>query len=222
LNSSGMSLHKRGYRIRQGEAPLNEILAAAIVMSSNYDCRSTFFDPMCGSGTLITEAMLIAAQCPPQYQRKHFAFMNWSGFHAKTWNTVYEDAMKHCVDIESDFFACDIDPEALSTTKQNVENLGIKHALNIRKRSFFDTESAPSNSGILICNPPYGERLKLENMIQFYKNMGDVLKAKFTNWDAWVFSGNWNALKHLGLKTSKKITFYNGAIPSKLQKYSLY
>jgi putative N6-adenine-specific DNA methylase len=221
VDSSGGGLHRRGYRSRQLEAPLNEVLAAGLILLSGWQGSTPFIDPMCGSGTIAIEAALIALNIPPGSFSRQFGFMSWKDFDASLWNKVKEEAQKEIKQKAPEITASDISGKAVSTARSNMKHAGVKQHINLLNKSF-DALDKPAGEGTIIMNPPYGERLKKSEIELFYKQIGDTLKSTFAGFDAWIFSGNIEAMKKVGLRTSKKITLYNGSILCKYHKYELY
>ncbi|MBB3698001.1 MULTISPECIES: THUMP domain-containing class I SAM-dependent RNA methyltransferase [Flammeovirga] len=219
LDSSGEALNRRGYRSEQKAAPLNEVLAAGLILMTGWKGDRPFLDPMCGSGTIIVEAAMIASNTPPGLKRK-FAFMNWPKYDRRLWNQIFRDAKRAIKEIDVPIVGSDIDRSAIEIAMANAGRSGLDEDLRISKQSFFDRKSIGEN-GIIICNPPYGERIG-KDIEELYKNMGDKLKQDFSGYDAWIFSGNMGALKHVGLRPSKRIELYNGAIECRLAKYEMY
>ena len=221
LDSSGRSLHRRGYRQSQRQAPLNEALAAGMIMHSGWDISIPLLDPMCGSGTLLTEAYTIAKNIPPRKSWDHFAFMNWSDFDQALWNKVVNDAKAAENDKTPTLLGFDIDKKQVWETQELLHDLGYSD-IKI-KLTDFTSEEKPFENGMIITNPPYGLRLgEEEEMADFYKSIGDTLKQSYSGWSAWIISGNKNAIKRVGLKTSKRLTLFNGAIECKYHRYDLY
>ncbi|HMZ05251.1 MAG TPA: THUMP domain-containing protein [bacterium] len=222
LDASGNSLHKRGYRTGTNEAPLNEILAAGMILLSGWDRRAPLLDPMCGSGTIPIEAAMIALNVPPGHLRTSFGFFTWKDFDPTVWKKVRTDAETQRVrNSDVRIFGSDIDRGILDKTRQNIVNAKMDAHISIAPKSFSDV-TPPATPGMIITNPPYGERLKPADLQTLYKMIGDVLKKNFTGWDAWVISGNKDALKQLGLHPSKKLTLYNGALECRFQKFAMY
>ncbi len=222
LDSSGDSLHKRGYRANSVEAPLNEVLAAGMILLSGWQGDRTFLDPMCGSGTLLIEAALLAGNIPPQLHRDSFGFMKWKDFDAKLWEKVRDQAKDNMKPITCAIYGFDKDMKAVRVTGQNVLSANLE-GKNIRvEKQSLEKLVPPPPPGLLMTNPPYDERLKEVDIEAFYKMIGDRLKQAFTGYEAWIISSNLEALKHLGLKTSKKLTLFNGALECKFQQYELY
>ncbi|WP_253764282.1 class I SAM-dependent RNA methyltransferase [Flammeovirga sp. SJP92] len=219
LDSSGESLHRRGYRSEQRQAPLNEVLAAGLIMLTGWKGDRPFLDPMCGSGTLLVEAAMIASNTPPGLKRK-FAFMNWKDYDRRLFNQIFREAKRNRKEIEVPIVGSDIDRAAIDISYANAERSGLDEDLRISKNSFFDRKPIGEN-GIIVCNPPYGERIG-KDIEELYRKMGDKLKQDFSGYDAWIFSGNMKALKYVGLRPSKKIQLYNGSIECRLAKFEMY
>lgn len=221
LDGSGDSLHKRGYRIKGGIAPLNEVLAAGLLMLSGWNGKSNFVDPMCGSGTLLIEALLIAKNISPNINREHFGFMNWKDFDKQLFLKVKKDLIEEQKNISFLILGNDISIKAIELAKENAKRANIFNDINFVIGDFKDLEHN-LESGIVITNPPYDERIKQENINAFYKEFGNTLKNNFTGFDAWVFSANTEALKHLGLRTSRRLQLYNGALETRFYNYKMY
>lgn len=222
LNSSGAPLFKRGYRVRAEKAPINEVLAAGLVLLSSWDKRSNFIDPMCGSGTIAIEAALIGGNIPPGYYRDSFGFMNWKDFDKELWDTIVESAVDKIVEQTSFIYASDVSATAVRVANQNIVNAKVDDVIKLKKIALENLE-LPAGKGVVIINPPYGERLNSgEDVNTFYKNIGDVLKKKFAGYDVWIISSNIDALKHIGLHHTRKITLFNGPLECKFMKYSIY
>ncbi len=220
LDSSGDSLHKRGYRIAKTAAPLNEALAAGMILLSGWDKRSTFVDPMCGSGTIPIEAAMIALNIPPAYLRKSFGFQKWNDFDSNLWKQIIKD-VKTRDSLDFKVVASDKSSKAIEAAKENINQAKLNQYIKIQTKLMEEFEPN-SESGIVIANPPYGERLKEKDILDLYKSIGDSLKNNFSGFDAWILSSSRNAMKNVGLKTSKRLTLFNGALECKYHKYSLY
>jgi len=222
LDSSGDALFKRGYRQQQGLAPLNEVLASGIIQLSDWNTDIEFLDFMCGSGTLPIEAALYGMNIPSQFFRKRFAFQNWNDYDEQLWKSVVNENIEKQSLKQVSVFASDISPRAIDEATENIISARLSPYINIQKRSF-DKVFFNSQKHIVF-NPPYDKRIKTkgESIEQFYKKIGDSLKRNFIGSDAWFITGNLDALKHVGLKTSKRIVLYNGPIESRLVKYELY
>jgi putative N6-adenine-specific DNA methylase len=221
LDTSGDSLHRRNYRRDTVEAPLNEVLAAGMILHSGWNANGHFVDPMCGSGTLPIEAALFAKRIPPQYKRENFGFFKWPDFDKKLWLQVKETADSKIRPFQYDILAFDIDARARNSTAVNLMSAGLERDIKVEKMSF-EKLLHPYSTGTLMMNPPYDERLQLDDIHEFYENLGDRLKKEWTGWTAWIISSNRDALKHVGLKTSRKKTLFNGALECSFQKFELY
>ncbi|MEO0433493.1 MAG: THUMP domain-containing protein [Cyanobacteria bacterium J06656_5] len=227
LDSSGSSLHRRGYRPAMGTAPLKESLAAALVQLTEWSGDVTFLDPMCGSGTLPIEGVLQTLKIAPGLFREGtsqgFGFQTWPNYDQALWQSVVAAAKKQQrSELGVPVVGCDRDLDILANARTNADNSGVDEYIEFNYTDFADIE-APADSGILICNPPYGERLgHTENLAPFYKLMGDILKQRFKGWTAYILSGNKALTKCIGLRTARKIPIYNGAIPCQFLKYEMY
>jgi len=222
LDATAGSLHRRNYRRDTVEAPLNEVLAAGMVKLSGWNGVGPFVDPMCGSGTLALEAALLALNIPPQFKRESFGFFKWPDFNRKVWESVKTEADARAQSqFEFPIIASDKDSRARNATAVNVLSAGLEKVIQV-ERMPFDKVQAPELPGTLLTNPPYDERLKLEDTADFYREIGDVLKKNWPNWNAWLISSNRDALKSVGLRPSKRITLFNGALECSFQKFELY
>jgi putative N6-adenine-specific DNA methylase len=221
LDSSGSSLHKRGYRQSTGPAPLNEVLAAGMVILTGWDKKFPFIDPMCGSGTLLIEAAMLAQNIPPGYFRKEFGFQSWKSFDPELWHSVRESENAK-ISHQSVFIkGSDVAPRIIKAAGENIRFAGLQDVIKLEVCSF-DKSEPFEEKGIVLMNPPYDERMRLDDIIAFYKSIGDVLKKKYTGYEAWVISSDLNALKFIGLHPSKKITLFNGPLECRLVKFGLY
>lgn len=222
IDSSGSPLYMRGYKTEQMSATMNEVLAAGIIQLSEWDKKQPLYDPMCGSGTLPIEAALLAADIPPGLNRR-FAFQNWQNYDEKLWTKVQKACEPKTPTAMPDIYASDKNPKNVNLAKRNARRAGVKEFIQFDILNFTKSPAKELQNAIMIMNPPYGERLKKhDDIIALYKEIGDRFKESFTGNTAYVFSGNLQALKNLGLKPSKKITLYNGKLECKLQKYELY
>jgi putative N6-adenine-specific DNA methylase len=221
LDSSGSSLHKRGYRTETGPAPLNEVLAAGMVLLSGWDRQTDFYDPMCGSGTILIEAAMLAGNIPAGYYRKKYGFENWNNFNSTLWDKIKREAASQSKPFEAQFFGSDISSRAIEHAIQNAKNAGLNETLSLKRRDFFKLVPQ-SEQGFIISNPPYDERMEEDDIIAFYRSIGDALKNNFNGFTGWLLSGNLDAIKKIGLKSSKRIILYNGPIESRFSKYELY
>ena len=220
LDSSGISLHKRGYRSDTHRAPLNEVLAAGMLKLSGWKPGLNLLDPMCGSGTIIIEAGLIANGIPPGSFRKSFAFQHWLDYDPELFEKVKKISRIKPTK-KGEIVGSDRSATYVSMALKNTAFAGLTGKIEIR-RSSFEKLVPPWDEGLIIMNPPYGERMQTSEINQLYQNVGDVLKRNYTGYDTWILSSNKVALKHIGLRTSRKITLYNGPIEVKFHKYALY
>ncbi len=220
LDSSGESLHRRGYRQSQDASPINEVLAAGMILLSGWNGESDFIDPMCGSGTLLIEAGLYAHGIPPGIFRKNFGFENWFDFDKSLLQQVYNDESMER-EFKHSIIGGDISKRAFETSIDNIRNAGLQKKIDLKNRSVFDF-NPPKGNGIVITNPPYGEKLKKEQIETFYKQLGDCFKQRYSGYDVWLISNNFEALKSFGLRPSNSLSLANGALECKYQKFSMY
>jgi putative N6-adenine-specific DNA methylase len=221
LDSSGPSLHKRGYRKRQGIAPLNEVLAAGMIQLSGWDKNSLLYDPMCGSGTLLIEAAMASKAIPAGYFRDEFGFMRWRDFDAALWESLKDEEDSKILKKRVPIFGSDISSRVVSNAGENLGFAHFSEDVNVRVGSF-ESVDPPGTPGTIVCNPPYDERLQLDDIIGFYKMIGDVLKKRYTGYQAWFISSDLKALKFIGLHPSKKIILYNGPLECRFVKFDVY
>jgi len=221
LDSSGQSLHKRGYKTATNIAPINEVLAAGMLLFSGWDGQCDFMDPMCGSGTILIEAAMIACNIPPNLNRKEFAFEKWKDWDVDLFEKVEESILKKVRDFHFTITGYDKAPSAVSKAIDNVENANLSEFIQVKQQNFFETEKTSERHLHMVFNPPYGERLDID-MPVFYKEIGDTLKQSYPGTEAWFITSNLEAIKHVGLRPSRKIKLYNGSLESKLLKYEIY
>lgn len=219
LDSSGESLHKRGYRIKQGDAPLNEVLAAGMILLTGWKGETDFMDPMCGSGTLPIEAAMIAQNIPAGKFRKNYAFENWNDYDQLLWDNVKMASNKK--EFTNKIYASDIDGSNLLNAQTNARRALVFNKINFKKTDFKDLELPVENATILI-NPPYGERLKEENLNGLYSMIGERLKHHYTGNSAWILSSSFESMKYIGLKPSTKQELFNGSLKCKYNNYKLF
>lgn len=223
LDSSGSSLHRRGYRPAVGLAPLKESLAAALIEMTGWQSDLPFLDPLCGSGTLPLEASMKALNIAPGLFRDQFGFETWPDFDAALWDDLLQEAENSQREgLQAMIVGCDRNPDVIRQARANALNCGVGHLVKFTQTDLAQLE-APADHGILLCNPPYGERLgQDEDLGAFYKLLGNVLKQQFKGWTAFVLSGNRELASTIGLKSSQRLPVYNGSIPCQLMKYELY
>lgn len=221
LDTSGDSLYKRGYRVDTIDAPINEALAAGMILLSGWDRNSDFIDPMCGSGTLPIEAAMYAYNIPAQAQRKSFAFEKFKNFDADLWKEVKETANANTREFKHKIIGYDKDFQAVRIAGRNVIAAHLEGKIDISRKQFEKLEPA-EDGGVVIMNPPYDERLGMQDINAFYKTIGDLLKQHYAGYNVWIISSNMTAFKHVGLRPSRKITLYNGPLECKFMKYEMY
>ena len=220
LDSSGESLHRRGYRQESVEAPLNEVLAAGMILMSGWQGDTDFIDPMCGSGTLLVEAALIAKNMAPGLFRKEYAFEKWPDFDADLFDEIYNDDSKER-EFHHHIYGYDVDIKAVNTARLNVKAAGLTNDITIAEQDFKDF-TQPKEKSIMVTNPPYGERISTPNLLGTYKMIGERLKHQFTGNDAWILSYREECFEQIGLKPSIKIPLYNGSLECELRKYQMF
>jgi putative N6-adenine-specific DNA methylase len=220
LDSSGESLHRRGYREEQGEAPLNEVLAAGMILKTGWKGESHFVDPFCGSGTLLVEAALIALNIPPGIYRKACAFEKWPDFDADLFEEIYNDDSG-----EREFtFKCygsDISAGAVRAAEKNVRNAGLSKYVELQTQSFQQYTGTPGK-GILMTNPPYGERIPVDDLAGLYAMIGERLKHVFAGYQAWILGYREESFDHIGLHHSRRIKLMNGQLECECRCYELF
>lgn len=221
LDSSGDSLFKRGYRVDIDTAPMKEVLAAGMILLSNWQPHLPLIDGMCGSGTLGIEAALFANNIPPGVFREEFGFMKWHDYDKELWDTIYESTINRIKDDMPNIISSDIDIVPLEMAKRNGAVAKVDDVIQYKHISFFDLMPDKPHGTILL-NPPYDERLKMEDTNAFYKQIGDKLKKDFGGWTCWIISSNMEAIKSIGLHPSKKMTLFNASLECKLLKYEMY
>ena len=219
LDSSGDSLHKRGYKLDTVTAPMNEVLAAGLILLSNWNKTSDFHDPMCGSGSLLIEAALIAYNIPANIFRKHFNFQGWKDFDNELWNTIKENSLNKEKDYYGKITGSDIFQKAVRISRENVRSALMNQNIKITKADFFE-EKIPSGT-FVIFNPPYGERINF-GINNFYENIGSTLKHNYEGCTVWLISSDIENLKMIGLKPNKKIKLMNGKLECSFRKFDIY
>lgn len=220
LDSSGESLHRRGYRQESVEAPLNEVLAAGMILMTGWRGETDFIDPMCGSGTLPIEAALIARNISPGVFRKEFAFEKWPDFDADLFDRIYNDDSQER-EFEHHIYGYDIEIKAVNTAAINVRAAGLSKEVSIAQADFKDFQK-PAAQSLIVMNPPYGERISTPDLLGTYKMIGERLKHQFGGNTAWVLSYREECFEQIGLKPSLKIPVYNGSLECEFRKYQLF
>ena len=221
LDSSGKPLNQRGYRSQTNIAPINEVLAAGIILLSEWDLESDFLDPMCGSGTLLIEAAMLATNYPPNIKRSNFSFKNWNDFDLDLFVTITKSVLSKIKPFNNKILGFDKSPSAISKCNQNIINAGLEDVISISKEDFFRSKKHNDDYLYIVFNPPYGERLRIDIEL-FYKKIGDTLKTNYTNSCTWFITSSIEALKYVGLRPSMKIKLFNGKLESRLAKYEIY
>lgn len=222
LDSSGASLHQRGYRSATNIAPINEVLAAGILLMSGWNGQCDFLDPMCGSGTFLIEAAMIACNIPANIHRKEFAFEKWSDYDSDLFETIFESCLKKTKEFHYQIIGYDKAPSAIAKAKDNLKNANLSDYVDIQQKNFFETQKEDKSQPLhIVFNPPYNERLQID-IPKFYESIGNTLKNKYPNTDTWFITSNLEALKYVGLRPSRKIKLFNGKLESKLLNYKMY
>jgi len=221
LDSSGSSLNKRGYRLASTEAPMNEVLAAGLIKLSKWDAKTNFVDPMCGSGTILIEAAMLACHVPAGYYRKYFCFINWKTFDADVWKKVTSESEADIIEPEIEIIGSDISAEAIEVATRNIRNAKLHHDITLKVCPMQESV-APDGGGIMITNPPYDERLEIEDAKGLYKEIGNAFKTSYKGFNAWLISSNDEAMKFVGLFPEEKIALFNGALDCTYARYEIY
>lgn len=223
LDSSGQSLHRRGYRPAMGDAPLKESLAAALIQMSDWQPNQMFYDPMCGSGTLPIEAGLLALDIAPGLFREGFGFETWIDFDEALLENLIQAAEAEQRDrLLAPIWGSDQNPDVIEQALTNSTQCGLGQHIYFSPLDLLEVV-APADSGVLFCNPPYGERLGRDRDLgAFYRQLGNTLKREFKGWTAFVLSGNKELSQTIGLRSAQRMAVYNGSIPCQLMKYELY
>lgn len=221
LDTSGASLHHRGYRTATNIAPINEVLAAGMLLLSGWDGSSDFLDPMCGSGTILVEAAMIACNIPANINRKEFAFEKWNDWDNDLFDQIIDALMKRTREFHHTIMGYDKAPSAVQKARDNVQNANLEDYITISQANFFETNKETFGPLQMVFNPPYGERLDIE-LERFYRELGDTLKNNYPNTNAWFITANLESLKYVGLRPSRKIKLFNGSLEARLVKYEMY
>lgn len=219
-DSSGEGLHRRGYRARGGKAPLNEVLAAGLLTLAGFDGTTAFVDPLCGSGTLLIEAALIAQGRAPGLDRR-FGFERWIDFDKDLWQGIRSAAKRSVRPVRFPIIGCDIDWRILETARENLHRFNLQDQVRLVRKPF-ERFTPPEPPGIVVTNPPYELRLQTGDIGTLYKSLGDTFKQQYPGYTAWVLSANLDALKQVGLRPSRKIHLQNGPLEARFYRYDLY
>lgn len=222
FDSSGESLHRRGYKTATNIAPINEVLAAGLVMLTGWDGQCDFMDPMCGSGTILIEAAMIACNIPPNLMRKEFAFERWQDWDVDLFEKIEESLLSKTRDFHHKMVGYDKSPSAVSKAIENVKNAHLEEFITIKHEDFFKTQKGGDKHLHMVFNPPYGERLESLNVEEFYGDIGSTLKHGYPGTHAWFITSNLEGLKYVGLRPSRKIKLFNAKLEARLVKYEMY
>ncbi len=220
LDSSKDSLHKRGYRFSEGLAPINEVLAAGILKFAGWDGKRTLIDPMCGSGTFLIEAIMAGRNIPAGYFKDSFGFQSWHDFDKALWEKVKQDADSKIKPLQATIIGADANREVLRAVRVNLRRSKLHMDVKTLHTDFEDFQNT-FDEGLLITNPPYGERIGEGEIAELYSSIGSKLKQDFQGFDAWIISAPKENFKHIGLRPSKKITLLNGQLEGQLQHFEL-
>lgn len=220
IDSSGESLHKRGYKVAQVEAPLSEVLAAGMILKTGWKGESNFVDPLCGSGTLLIEAALIALNIPPGIYRQEFAFMNWLDYDEELFDQVYnDDSLERAFEFKC--YGSDISPQAIEAATKNVKSAGLNQYIQLTVLPFQQIEEVPK-PGILVTNPPYGERISSRDILSLYGMIGTKLKHSFMGYKAWILGYKDESFEKIGLRPSERIKLINGSLECEYRCYEMF
>jgi len=220
IDSSGKSLHKRGYRLETNEAPISEALAAGLILLSGWDKKSHFVDGMCGSGTFLVEAAMIGANIPANINREHFAFQDWPDYDEVLWKLIRSSQLKRVQDCYGRVIGYDLNPDTVASAKLNIANSGLEDYIEIHCENFFETKK-PEGPTHLVFNPPYGVRIQ-GDIPEMYKSIGDTLKKNYSGAEAWFLTSHMDGLKHVGLRASRKMEIYQAKLECRFVKYEMY
>ena len=222
LDSSGASLHQRGYRTATNIAPINEVLAAGILLMSGWQGQCDFLDPMCGSGTFLIEAAMIACNIPANVHRKEFAFERWKDFDENLFNLIFGSCIKKIREFHYQIIGYDKAPSAVAKAKDNLANADLAEYIQVFQKDFFTTEKEDKQKPLyIVFNPPYNERLQADTE-ELYSSIGNTLKRNYPNTEAWFITANLEGMKYVGLRPTRKIKLFNGKLESRLLQYKMY
>jgi putative N6-adenine-specific DNA methylase len=223
LDSSGESLHKRGYRPILTKAPLNEALAAALILLSGWKSTTPFADPLCGSGTLPIEATWLAIRRPPGLTRKRFGFQGWLDFDINLWVELRDQARRGVrKELAAPVFGSDVRRDAILFSRKNAKAAGVGHLIHFDLKDVRDFQPPPGPPGVILCNPPYGERVGEERELEgLYRTLGEVFAQRCPGWKAFVFTGNAHLARRINLTPAQQVPLFNGKIPCRLLRYDL-
>ncbi len=220
LNSSGDSLHRRGYHVEAGFAPLSEVLAAGILQFTNWNGGKLFFDPMCGSGTFLIEAAMLASNLPAGVFRKDFGFTNWKDYDSALFETIRESALNRAIEYEGKIMGRDIEPEALEAARANITAAMFDDLITVGKADFIIADP-PATKGIMVMNPPYNVKIESQNE-KLYQEIGAKLKHEYAGWEVYILTADLASVKHIGLKPTWKKKLFNGPLEGVLLRYDMF
>lgn len=220
MDSSGAPLYKRGYRREQGDAPINEVLASGMLQIAGWDGKGNFLDPMCGSGTILVEAAMIALDLPAQIFRKNFAFQNWNNYDDELFKKIKEFRINRIKEFTGKIVGYDIDNRMLNYARENIESAELEEVIEVKKQDFFESKKDLFPL-LMVFNPPYDERITIQ-YDDFYKKIGDTFKQSYPNTLAWLISSDLEAVKKVGLRPSRKVKLYNGKLETRFLQYEMY
>lgn len=221
LNTSGLPLFQRGYRQSTGEAPLNEVVAAALVRLSDWDRKRTLLDPFCGSGTILIEAAMMATNTPPNIERHHFAFKNFKNYRADLWEEIREKAAKKIVKLDAKIIGSDNNADMVTKSRRNLRTFSFGRFVDISMKDYSEWKSSDIENAFIITNPPYGERIG-SDIEELYEGIGSWMKNELPGSEVWILSGSEEGLKTIGLKPSQKSKLFNGDIECSFRKYEIF
>ena len=222
LDSSGESLHKRGYRSETNIAPINEVLAAGLILMTGYSGSVHFIDPMCGSGTILIEAAMIACNIPAGIHRKEFGFEKWKDYDAEMFGLIHGSLLKRVRNASHEIIGFDKAPSAIRKAEENIRNASLQEFIRLERKNFFREPKPVEGDALLLFNPPYGERLNID-VEEFYGQIGDSLKQNYPQTTAWIITSDFDkGVKSLGLRSSRKVKVFNGKLECRFVKYEMY
>lgn len=220
LNTSGLPLFQRGYRESVGDAPLNEVVAAGLIRMAGWDKKTDLYDPFCGSGTILIEAAMMAANIPSNIERHHYAFKNFKNFQAEIWDEIYEAANKRCTGLPCKIMGSDLSQEMMLKAKRNLRGLPVGRFVEVSSDDFADVKK-PFETGMMITNPPYGERMG-NDIPEMYEALGNWMKSEMTGCTCWIISASEEGFKSVGLRPTRKLRLYNGDLECSFRKFEIY
>ncbi|HNF71144.1 MAG TPA: THUMP domain-containing protein [Chitinophagaceae bacterium] len=221
LDSSGASLHIRGYKTAVHQAPLNEVLAAGIIYLSGWDQKTHFYDPMCGGGTLLTEAAMMAANIPANIHRNDFAFEQWQDFDSALFQKLKDELVQQSIIPACSIQGADLDFKNVKIARENIHQAQLDEIITVHQADFFNRKRPVTEPMHKVINPPYNERIEIDTD-SFYRKIGDTLKREYSGCKAWILTANAEAIKSVGLKPVSRIKLFNGSLEARLLGYELY